>query len=84
MTTQQQMKSTLERAGLPYKAIDCYGRQIVVTAWCEESARKWAILLSHFATLRGVCKGLDEKAETKGKGIKPAYIQVWRAFAAIK
>lgn len=54
MTIQQQMKATLEKTGLPYKRIECYGSQIVVTAWSEEAARKWASLLSRFATVRNV------------------------------
>lgn len=58
---QQQMKATLERAGLPYRDIQCYGSQIVVTSTSEAAARKWALLLGKFAKVRGIVSSLDER-----------------------
>ena len=49
-TPQELMQETLSKSGIPYKEIRCYGSQIMVTAWSEGAARKWAALLAKFAT----------------------------------
>ena len=52
-TPQQRMKAELAKSGIPYKRIEVYGAQIVITAWSEDAARKWWSLINHFATMRG-------------------------------
>jgi len=83
MTKQQQIKDTLTKTGLPFKEIDCYGRQIVVTSWCRESSMKWAQLLAKFATVRGITESVDYAKENKNTVLRPTTVKVWRTFAAI-
>lgn len=80
---QQTMKATLEKAGLPFKAIQCYGNQIVVTSHCSDTANKWASLLAKFATVRAVVKSLDEAVVQRGTCLNRTYVNVYRTFAAI-
>lgn len=89
-TIQQQLKATLEKSGLPYKRIDCYGSQIVVTAWSEEAGRKWASLLAKFATFRGMTHSIEKTKDTTdfykaNPGLVMANVNhdVWNVFARI-
>lgn len=83
MTTQQKIKATLEKAGIPFKSIDCYGNQIVVTSYSAEAANKWASLLGTFAKVRGITKSYDEAVENKGTCLCPTMIEVHRTFARV-
>lgn len=80
---QQQMKATLEKAGLPFKSIECYGSQIVITSHCADTANRWAQLLGRFARVRGVIKSLDEASVQRGTCLNRTYVQVYRTFAAV-
>lgn len=83
-TLQQKMKAMLEKTGLPYKEIEVYGRQIVVTCWSRDAAEKWAHLLTRFAKFRGITHSVDEaKDQANRKTLGPKIIEVWRAFAAV-
>ena len=83
-TSQQKLKAALERAGLPYKQIECYGSQIVITAHSQDSAIKWGLLLSRFAKVRRAgLEALDEAVEQKGTCLNRTYVKVWRTFATI-
>jgi len=82
-TPQQEIKAVLERAGLPYKTIEVYGSQIVVTCRSLDAADKWKNLLSKFATFRGLSHSVDYAKENKGTCLNPTTIEVWRAFACI-
>lgn len=83
MTVQLKLKATLENAGIPYKEINCYGRQIVITSRSSKAANKWAVLLAKFATVRGVVKASDEAKENKKTVLNPSVVKVWRTFATI-
>lgn len=87
MNKQAAMKAKLALAGtlagIPFREIECYGSQIVVTSACDNTARKWARLLSRFATVRGVIKSLDDAKENKGTCLRPSHLPVWRTFAVI-
>ena len=88
MTTQQKIKATLETAGLPFRDIQCYGTQIVVTSQSDEAARKWAVLLGKFAKVRGITKSLDERKVAieqphNVSTMDAKYVQVFRTFAVI-
>lgn len=84
-TVQQRIKSVLERSGLPYRKIDVYGSQIVVTTTCEASAKKWGSLIRKFAKLRGIVKSVDDVPTSKRrfKVLHPV-ITVWRTFGVIQ
>ena len=58
-TPQQRMKAQLEAVGLPFKTINCYGSQIVVTAWSRDAAVKWHSLLSRLGKVRGPVESMD-------------------------
>lgn len=84
MTIQQQIKSKLELIGLPYKQIDCFGSQIIVTAWSESAAKKWASILAKFATVKRVAVPcLDDAKVNKGTNLCPSVVKVWRTNATI-
>ena len=89
-TPQQRLKAELEKSGIPFKNIECYGSQIVVTSWSHEAATKWATLLGRFATVRGVVKVADYTNDTSdyfkaNPGlVKSIFMhEVWRTFAAV-
>ena len=90
MTPQEQMKTELEKAGLPYKEIQCYGSQIVVTSWSQEAASKWVHLLNRFATVRGTVRTRDYTKDPSGYYkanpglVKSVFThEVWRTFASV-
>jgi uncharacterized membrane-anchored protein len=84
MTIQAQIKTTLAKAGIPAREIEVYGRQIVITSACQDTARDWAALLAKFATVRGIVETVDEaKDQSHRTTIRPKYVKVWRTFAAM-
>ena len=84
MTPQQHMKATLTQANIPYKAIEVYGSQIVVTTWSYDAAVKWGVLLATFATIRKVAlKSIDYAKENKGTCLRPTTLEVYRTYARI-
>lgn len=81
---QDAIKGTLAKAGIPYKQIECYGNQIVVTAWSQDAADRWTLLLASFARVRGQTKSLDEKAGAKpNSSPSQKYVPVVRVFAVV-
>lgn len=78
------MKAKLEQAGIPFKDIEVYGSQIVVTSFCRDSAGKWATLLAKFAKVRGVIETLDDAVRNRGTVLRPSKVRVWRTFAVIQ
>lgn len=77
------MKAKLETVGIPFKQIDCYGSQLVITAWSLDAAEKWAILLGNFCKVRGIVHAYDEAKENKGTCLRHSVIKVVRVFARI-
>lgn len=86
MTLQERMRAKLAETGLPHKAIECYGRQIVVTAWSRDAADKWASLIRRFARVRGVYQGIDyNQDQSKASScLLPDVHKVWRVAAVIE
>jgi hypothetical protein len=82
-TPQQQMKARLESIGLPFRTIDVYGSQIVVTCQSRNSAAKWADLLAKFATVRGMTHSVDYAKKNTNTVMRPTTIEVWRTFARV-
>lgn len=83
-TIQQALKAKLETVGLPYKAIEVYGSQIVVTTVALDSANRWSQLLSKFCKIRGITKSLDEKRDAvPGTPPHQKYTRVHRVFATV-
>ena len=84
MTVQAQIRATLLKAGLPYKSLDVYGSQIVVTTWSMDAARQWSSLLATFATVRKTgLQSIDYAKENKGTVLKPTTLNVYRTYAVI-
>ena len=83
MTAQQRMKVALESLDIPKKTVEVYGSQIVITAWSEDAAKKWASVLSKFATFRGITHSLDYNKVNTNSVMLPSAHEVWRAFARI-
>lgn len=82
-TPQSRMKAKLEASGLPYKEVECYGSQIVVTCWSRDAADRWALLLARFAKFLGITQSVDYAKENRGTCLLPTTVDVWRAFARI-
>lgn len=83
MTPQEKMKAKLEQSGIPFKEVSCYGSQIVITAWSDGAAKKWAMLLAKFSTVRGTVKSTAECKENKNTVLLPSVVDVWRVFARV-
>lgn len=83
MTLQERMKTKLQGVGLPYKNIDVYGQQIVVTSGCERTAGDWASLLKHFAKVKGVRQTVDDAKVNMNTVLKPSKVVVWRTYATM-
>ena len=81
-TTQQTMTAKLEASGIPFKTINVYGNQIVVTAWSHDAATKWASLAARFAKVRCIIESVDENKTQTGSRLVERH-RVWRMFAAI-
>lgn len=79
----KKMQAKLEQAGIPHKEIQCYGDQIVVTAWSRNAADKWASLLSRFATVRRIVETIDCDKVNTNTTLRPSTHKVVRVFARI-
>jgi hypothetical protein len=83
-TIQQQMKASLETVGLPFKDVQCYGSQIVITCVSRDTANRWVPVLRKFSTVRGVIECLDEKADSDFRTpTSQKYTRVHRVYAVI-
>lgn len=89
-TLQQQMQATLAKLPIPYKRINCYGNQIVVTAWSQDAANRWASVISQFATVRTVKQVYEETKDptpylkaNPGLTKQHFYHEVWRVYAHV-
>lgn len=90
------MKEKLEETGIPHKQIECYGRQIVITAWAPDAASKWSSLLRRFANVRSIVETMDETKNSreiveKMIAANPGLVlnnkrfhRVWRVFATVQ
>lgn len=81
---QQQMKAKLEQLGVPFKQVECYGSQIVVTSHCRETADRWAALLSRFSRVKGVIETYDDAVINRNTVLLPSKVKVFRTFAVIQ
>lgn len=78
------IRATLERVGLPYKEIQVYGSQIVITSHCRETAERWAGLVAKFATVRrAALECADDAKVNKGTCLRPTKVKVWRTYAVM-
>lgn len=80
---QDLLRQRIETAGIPFKEIKVYGSQIVVTAWSEGAAKRWASLIATFAKVRRVLQAVDYDKHNTNTCLKPSCHGVWRVFAAI-
>lgn len=81
-TPQQRMRALLARTGIPYKEIDVYGSQIVITSWSLDAANRWASLIQKFATLRGITHSCEKNKTQKGTRLCETH-EVWRTFGVV-
>lgn len=84
MTPQQAMKARLEELKIPYKSLDVYGSQIMVTCWSENAAKRWHSVLHKLSpeSLR-MGPGTDYAKENKGTNLNPTTIKVYRVWASL-
>jgi hypothetical protein len=84
-TMQERIKDLLEKSGLPFHEIKCYGQQITVECIGRESCEKWAALLGKFATVRGMVQSIAyAKDQSKRTTFGPKTFPIWRVYAAVK
>jgi hypothetical protein len=77
------MKAKLQASGLPYKEVECYGAQIVVTCWSRGAADRWTLLLDRFARVTSVVQSVDYAKKNRGTCLLPTTVDVWRVFARV-
>ena len=80
---QERMQAKLSEAGIAFKRIHVYGNQIMITAWSDDAAQRWADLLSKFSTINGVIRSLDENLDQPAGQWNREFHQVWRISATI-
>jgi len=83
MTPQKKMEAALRKIGLPYSEIKCYGSQITVECGGHKTASRWSVLLSEFATVRGVVETVKENATNAGTVLNPSKHRVFRVYAQV-
>ena len=83
MTTQQQIQAKLEQIGLPYSEIKCYGSQITIECGSDEAGRKWAGVLSRFATVKGMIESIAYNKVNRGTYLRPTTHKIWRVYATL-
>lgn len=78
---EKKMVALLKKLGLPYRKIDVYGSQIVITCRSENTARRWATALSpKVAKFRGITESREHIKKNRGTMLRPTTVKVWRAF----
>ena len=83
MNQQEQMKANLEAIGLPYREVKVFGSQIIVKSHCEETAKKWANVLSKFAKVRSVVEHVEYAKVNKNSVLLPSTVKVWLTGAVL-
>lgn len=84
MTAQERMKDLLSKSGIPAKEIKVFGSQVLITCHGEESAKKFASLLSNFcSTVRGPVQSWDDNKINTNTVLLPSRHIVWRVGGAI-
>lgn len=83
-TAQDKIKAKLETLGIPFRSIEVYGSQIMVTCASRDAAIKWATVLGKFARVRGAAvKSIDYlKADTDLPNARRT-VDVWRTGATV-
>lgn len=84
MTIQEKIKAKLDDLELPKKVVQVYGSQIVITCFCEQSASKWASVLSKFCRIRSIIETNEDAIADDGESIFKKQIKVWRIFATTR
>ena len=82
------MKDALERVGLPFRKVECYGSQIMVTAVARDTAAKWLSILQKICKTHPprMVESVDycgEATQANRKTLAPKMIQVWRVGGTI-
>jgi hypothetical protein len=83
MTLQNQMQAKLAQVGIPYRTINVYGSQIVITTTSRNTAAKWHAVLARFAKVRGTIKDIDYATVNRGTVLNRSTVQVFRTYATI-
>ena len=83
MTPQQAIQAKLGTVGIPAKEIRVYGSQIMITAWSEGAARKWARLLAQFATVKAMKESVEYTKVNAGGCLNPSTYRVWLVWAVL-
>jgi len=76
-TPQERMKAKLESLGLPYKEIECYGSQVMITALSESAANKWHSILCKFTTSKRPIRSIDRNKVNENTCLNPSSHEVW-------
>jgi|GEM_PF-3500484 len=82
-TPQSKMAAVLAASGIASKEIRVYGRQIVITSLCSNTAARWETLLATFAKVRCTVRAIDVCKANRGTTLKPTTQSVYRTFAQV-
>lgn len=84
MTVADQIGAILSKGGIATKHIDAYGRQIVITCWSLDAAKRaTSVMKAATFRFRGIVKSLDENQENRNTLMNPTKHEVWRAYFAV-
>lgn len=90
MNPAKRLQAYLETLNIPFKRVHCYGSQVMITAWSEGAAKRWAELLSSIADVQSVYASVDENEDQAAKHaanpslVKRVYThKVWRVAARV-
>jgi hypothetical protein len=69
-------------SGIPVHSVDAFGPRVIVTCWCEGTARKIARALERATfTINGIVKSVEYTQENRGTCLRPTTYDVWRVHA---
>lgn len=85
MNATKAIESLLRIAGIPVKEVSAYGRQIVVTSQCRNTAdRVWFLFGKTKAyRLRGIVECIDYAKENKNTVLSPSTVKVFRTYMVV-
>lgn len=83
-TTATTLAKIFKAGGVPFKNIEAYGSQVVVTCKSRAAADKVARLLKLGSfKVRGVIECRDYNQKNKGTCLRPTTHKVWRTYACV-
>jgi hypothetical protein len=78
-----EMKQKMESLGIPYKNIDVYGGQIIVTVKSRSACTQWNSVIRKIATVRKIVYVNEANKHIDEGRMYPRVTKVYKIFAQI-